>query len=94
MEGGWMSAVATLTVTEVVSVASARALVPVASATATRTLVTTNDGPRLHGGSVVAGDTQTLVYNFIEGLGPAHFERPESRSRRIKRREKLALASK
>ena len=54
----------------------------------------TQAAPGQTGGSVVAGDTQTLVYNFIEGLGPAHFERPESGSRRIKRREKLALASK
>ena len=43
---------------------------------------------------MLARDMQTLVYNFIEGLGPAHFERPESRTRRIRRRVKLILAKK
>ena len=54
----------------------------------------TQAAPGQTGRSVVAGDTQTLVYNFIEGLGPAHFERPESESRRMREREKLDLAFK
>ena len=28
---------------------------------------------------MLARDMQTLVYNFIEGLGPAHFERVENK---------------